>query len=232
MNLLAIETATRQLSVALQVGDRHVSRSARAASGGSEFLLPWIQALLAETGSRFDDIEAIAFGAGPGSFTGLRLACGIAQGLAFGLQRPVIPVGSLAALAIASGEPRVYACLDARMNEVYVAAYEIDALGCHEVLAPRACAPAAAPRPPSEGFFACGDGFAVHDGPLRSALGGCFVAIDATLLPDASAVLTLAEGAPHTAVTAAEAKPIYLRDKVALDVGEQQALRAARLARS
>lgn len=227
MNLLAIETSTRRLSVALQAGDVMFSRSVLAANGGSERILPWIGEVLGEAGLAPSALEAIAFGAGPGSFTGLRLACATAQGLGFGLEIPLIPVGSLAALAVASGQPRVYVCLDARMNEVYVAAYELVAGVWLERVAPCLCRPEMAPRPLSDvEWHGCGDGFATHRLTLLATLDGVLGEIDADALPDAQALLSLARLLPR--VPAAEARPVYLRDKVALNVIEQQALRAGR----
>lgn len=154
MNLLALETATQHLSVALwRDGDCH-ERTAEIANGGSERLLPWVQALLAEADMGFSALDGIAFGAGPGGFTGLRLACGVAQGLACGLGLPVVAVSSLEALAWsawmreqdhgrAQAPARIFACLDARMNEVYCAAYEIREGLPEIVLAPFVAAPQA-----------------------------------------------------------------------------------------
>jgi tRNA threonylcarbamoyladenosine biosynthesis protein TsaB len=178
--------------------------------------LPNVHALLAEAGIKLKMLDGIAFGAGPGSFTGLRLAAGCAQGLAYGPDRPVLGIGTLAALALASGEEKVYACLDARMNEVYVAAY---AQGV-EVMSPVVCPPEQAPLPPGEGWVACGDGFASYPERLPK-----FVRKRPELRPTADAVARLAaprfmrgEGLP-----AAEAQPLYVRDKVALTTAERLA---------
>ena len=128
MNLLALETSTHRLSVALWRDGACLERAEQVANGGSERLLPWVNELLAEAGISLADLDGIAFGAGPGGFTGLRLACGVAQGLAFGLDLPVIGITTLEALAVMAGErdagiEQVFASLDARMNEVYCAAY-------------------------------------------------------------------------------------------------------------
>ena len=103
MLLLGLETATRRISVALWRDGAIVERVADVSSGGSEFLLPWASQLLAEGGFGFSQLDGIAFGAGPGGFTGVRLACGVAQGLAWGLDRPLVPVCTLEALALAAG---------------------------------------------------------------------------------------------------------------------------------
>jgi tRNA threonylcarbamoyladenosine biosynthesis protein TsaB len=205
-----------------------------------------VDRLLAEAGVPLSALDAIAFGAGPGSFTGLRIACGVAQGLALAIDRPVVPVDSLSAMAWASGQGDVIACLDARMGEVYVAAYrvhrrpdEVDRVdgacaSIEQVLAPAVCAPGAVPVPAGHGWSGCGNGFAVHGPSLRARLPG-LVAVDASVQPDARAVAVLGALGLRAgrAVDAALAVPLYVRDKVALDATEQAALRAgAALARS
>jgi len=147
MRLLAFETATRRLSVALWQDGELIERSGEIANGGSERVLPWARELLAEAGITQAQLDGIAFGAGPGGFTGLRLACGVAQGLAWGLDLPVLPVSSLEALALACGEREVWTCLDARMNEVYVAAYRVDGDVVGQLMAPTCLPPAVAPAP-------------------------------------------------------------------------------------
>lgn len=216
MRLLAFETATRRLSVALWDDGSLIERAAELPSGGSEWLLPAMQAMLADAGVSLKTLDGIAFGAGPGSFTGLRLAAGCAQGLAFGLDLPVLGVNSLEALALASGEDKVFACLDARMNEVYVAAYA----GGAPVLSPMVSPPSQVPLPPGEGWIGCGDGFATHADQLPK-----FVRVRADLRPTAAAVARLA--APRFArgegVDAVDAAPLYVRDKVALTTAERLA---------
>ena len=140
MRLLAFETATRHLSVALWQDGEVLERCEVLPNSGGERLLPWVHELLAEASISLPQLDGIAFGAGPGGFTGLRLACGVTQGLAFGMDIPVVPVSTLQALALASGEQFVWTCLDARMNEVYCAAYEVAGGTVHEVSKP-ACSP-------------------------------------------------------------------------------------------
>ena len=216
MRILALETATHRLSIALWQDGRVLERAAELPNGSSEWLLPNVRALLAESGAGLKMLDGIAFGAGPGSFTGLRLAAGCAQGLACGLDLPVLGIGTLAALALAAGERKVYACLDARMNEVYVAAYA-DGI---EAMAPVVCPPAQAPLPPVGDWIGCGDGFASHAESLPA-----FARVRADLRPTAEAVARLA--APRFArgegVSAAGAQPIYVREKVALTTVERLA---------
>lgn len=216
MRLLAIETATHRLAVAYWQDGQVLERAAELPNGSSKWLLPNVHALLAEAGATLSVLDGIAFGAGPGSFTGLRLAAGCAQGLAYGLDLPVLGISTLEALAHASGEPRVYACLDARMKEVYVAAYEDG----RQVMAAQVCPPTQAPRPEGNDWVACGDGLAVY----RELLTG-FARVRPEVRPTACAVASLA--APRLArgegLSAADAQPLYIRDKVALTTAERLA---------
>ncbi len=195
-------------------------------NGGSERLLPWANELLAEAGITLKQLDGIAFGAGPGGFTGLRLACGVTQGLAFGLDLPVVPVGTLAALALVSGDGKVFACLDARMNEVYVAAYQVSGDSVQEIMAPKVGAGETAPLPDGAGWRGAGDGFATpHGEALRQRMGARLDDVDAKVFPTAGAIARLA--APVLArgggVAAAQALPLYVRDKVALTTAERLA---------
>jgi tRNA threonylcarbamoyladenosine biosynthesis protein TsaB len=224
MRLLAFETATRRLSVALWQDGELIERAEELPNGGSERLLPWVHELLAEGGMTLAQIDGIAFGAGPGGFTGLRLACGVAQGLAWGLDRPVLPVSTLEVLALASGKREVWACLDARMNEVYSAAYHVDGDDLTQLMAPVCLPPAVAPAPTLAGLWGVGDGFAAYGDQLlagKPALAG----VCAEVFPTAAAVLRLAAPAfaAGRAGAAAQAQPIYVRDKVALTTAERLA---------
>lgn len=227
MNLLAFESATSRLSVALWCDGVIAETSALVPNGGSERLLPWASELLATADLSLPQLDGIAFGAGPGGFTGLRLACGVAQGLACGLDLPVAPVGSLAALALAAGEGRVLACLDARMNEVYLAAYEVLGDCVTEIMPPKVGAGVTACLPDGDGWRGVGDGFAASHGiALQQRMGERLRAVDVAVFPTASAVARLA--APVLArgdgVDAAQALPFYIRDKVALTTAERLAL--------
>ncbi len=230
MHILAFEASTRRLSVALSCAGALLERAADVPNGGAERLLPWAGELIAEAGITLRQLDGIAFGAGPGGFTGLRLACGVSQGLAFGLDCPVAPVGTLAALALASGESRVLACLDARMNEIYLAAYAVegsatDAVRVTEIMAPIVGAGETACLPESEGWHGAGDGFAVAGSLLGARLGGRLLSADAAASPTAAAVARLATPllASGRGVAAAAAMPLYIRDKVALTTAERKA---------
>jgi tRNA threonylcarbamoyladenosine biosynthesis protein TsaB len=223
MRLLAFETATRRLSVALWQDGALIEKSGMLPNGGSDVLLPWMHELLAQAGISLRQIDGIAFGAGPGGFTGLRLACGVTQGLAFGLELPVVPVSTLAALALTAGAGPVWTVLDARMNEVYGAAYTVSGEDVQELMPPQCAAPAVLPVPTFSGGMAAGDGFAVYGDVLLSRKPESVHRPD--LYPTAAAVARLA--APVLArgegVDAAAAQPIYVRDKVALTTRERLA---------
>ncbi len=141
MRLLAFDTSTHWLSVACGADDAWVQKGEPAGQAHSERLLPLVDAVLAEAGWSLHSLDGIAFGAGPGSFTGVRIACGVAQGLAFGAGLPLVPVPTLEALAQAAwrahAATRIVACLDARMREVYVAAYVRDEGHLRELRRPR-----------------------------------------------------------------------------------------------
>jgi tRNA threonylcarbamoyladenosine biosynthesis protein TsaB len=214
----AFETSTDWCSVALWLDGELRALERRAGHRHGELALPMLDSLLAGARLALADLEAVAFGAGPGAFTGLRIACGIAQGIAFARNLPVYGVSSLEAMAEELGAPRVVACLDARMGEVYYAALERTGAGAWREVIPAQCiAPARAPRPPGEGWVGCGSGFAAY-GDFGLA------AIYPEVHPGAVAVARLA--APRLAagqgVDAALAAPVYLRDKVALTTEERR----------
>jgi tRNA threonylcarbamoyladenosine biosynthesis protein TsaB len=215
MRFAAVETSTEWCSVALWRDGEIACIERRAVNRHSELALPMLEKILLSARLSVQELDAVAFGAGPGSFTGLRIACGIAQGLAFARGIPVLGVSTLEALAEESGASRVIACLDARMREVYYAALEKDGRGWKEVIPALCIAPEAAPRPKGEGWVGAGNGFSLYG---SFGLTHFFQEIH----PTAIAVARLA--APRLAagegVDAALAAPIYVRDKVAFTKAE------------
>jgi tRNA threonylcarbamoyladenosine biosynthesis protein TsaB len=214
MKFAAFETSSEWCSVAISLRGEIAALERRAGHRHSELALPMLEDLLKNVGLGIEKLDAVAFGAGPGSFTGLRIACGLAQGLALARGLPVIGVSSLEAIAQESGESRVVACVDARMREVYYSALEKQG-GPHlrpwrEVIAAQCIAPQAAPLPPGEDWIGAGSGFAVYGNlGLKRVL--------PEVHPTAIAVAQLA--APRLeageGVDAALAAPHYVRDKVA-----------------
>ena len=231
--ILAIETSSELASCALLSGDTVLSRESGGVRTHSQSVLPMVQELLLEAELKLADVDAIAFGAGPGSFTGVRTACGVAQGLAFGAELPVLPLVTLEAMAEAcravSGAAEVLAVLDARMNEVYWAQYRFDG-AWQTVIEPTLSSPdAVAPRMVA-GLAACGNGFAAYPDAF---MGKDFAAqLDAAIVPHARdmARIGAAAFAGGQAVPAAQAQPLYLRNKVAYTSAERQAINAAKAA--
>ena len=224
LNLLALDTSTEYCSVALLRDEELTYRDAHAVQRHSELILPMIEDLLVASGLELGQLDGIAFGAGPGSFTGLRIACGVAQGLAFGAGLPVVPVGTLVALAQEAGAPKVIACLDARMGEIYHAAYRRDGASWTEMAAPGVGPAQSAPMLEGDGWFGCGSGFAVYADALAKRYGGQLNGVAGGLHPHARSIARLA--APVLAdgggVPAEQAAPVYVRDKVALKMHEQR----------
>lgn len=218
MRFAALETSTEWCSVALVLDGEIRSIERRAGARHSELALPLLESLLESCALSVKDLQAVAFGAGPGSFTGLRIACGLAQGIALARGLPVLGVSTLEAMAEECGAQRVVACLDARMREVYYAALERQAGAWREVIPVQCIAPAAAPLPAGDGWVGCGNGFAAHG---QLGLKTVFPEVH----PTAAAVARLA--APRLAagegVDAALAAPLYVREKVALTREELRA---------
>ena len=209
MRFAAIETSTDWCSVAVWSDGEIAALERQAGNRHSELVLPMLQRLLGK-----NKLDAVAFGAGPGAFTGLRIACGLAQGLAFGRGLPLLGISTLEALAQESGATRAVACIDARMREVYYAALEKRAGRWHEVVSAQCVAPQAAPKPAGDGWVGVGSGFEVYLQELNSKVS----MIRSMIHPTAVSVAQLA--APRFAagegMEASQAAPVYLRDKVAL----------------
>lgn len=223
MKILAIDTSGDFCTVALNCDGSVDARQSPRGVQHSAVVLPMVHALLADAGFRITDLDAIAFGEGPGSFTGLRIACGVTQGLALAAELPVLGVNTLLAMAEAADAPRVVACLDARMQEIYHAAYERRDGVWTDVIAPGLYAPDAAPALPGAGWHACGSGFAVYGDVLARRYEGQLQAVDGTIFPHARDIARIARARLERGEgrDAAFAVPSYLRDKVALKTSER-----------
>lgn len=209
--------------MALLRGGELFVEEALAENRHSEMLVPMVRKLLERAHLAATQMDAFGFGQGPGSFTGIRIACGLVQGLAFASHRPVVPVPSLLALAEQSNEGRVIAALDARMGEAYLAAYARSGDDWDEVIAPRLADAAALPPLPGRRWAATGSGFDRHAW-LRHAYRDSVEMRFEGDLPRAGAVARIAARrfARGAGVAAAQAAPLYLRDKVALTAEERR----------
>jgi tRNA threonylcarbamoyladenosine biosynthesis protein TsaB len=250
--VLAIGTSTDWCSVAIQYRDGGRPRAdalcEQAGHEHSRRVLAMADSLLGAAGLSLADVDAIAFDAGPGSFTGLRIGCGVAQGLGFAIGRPLVPVASLEALAYQSlgadgvarrsagaGGAVALAALDARMGEVYCAAYRlrpggVAPLGPIRVLAPLVALDMLRDQAgDAPVLIAVGNAYARHEA-LRDAASARGIPISADPCPRADAIAAIGANrlASGDTVQACDAAPIYVRDKVALDVDEQTRLRAQR----
>lgn len=224
--ILAIDTATELCSVAVLHGDRTIALTEAVGQKHSERVLPLVDAVLRQAGLRMNEIDAFAFGAGPGSFTGLRIACGVVQGLAYAVGRPVVAVGSLRALAARAfaDHPRaasMLAAIDARMHEAYCGVYRND----EEVTEIRAAAleaPGALPAIARETGveLVAGDALAV----FAEVWAGLAVERDPVSRGGGAEIARLARSdfLRGRGVRAAEAMPAYVRDRVALTIDERR----------
>jgi len=228
MRVLAIDTSSDALGVALLSEQGITERSVETARGHAEQILPLIDAVLGEANVRLAQLDGIAAGVGPGTFTGVRISVAVAQGLAYGAGLPVVPITSLEALAypvIEAGADRVIACLDARMGEVYFGCFARDlALGLRTLGSLQVAPPARVYLPSAELYHGIGRGFTAH--PELAALAGISLdARSAAALPSAVdmarlGALRLAAG---QGLDPAALKPEYVRDKVALTEAERRA---------
>jgi tRNA threonylcarbamoyladenosine biosynthesis protein TsaB len=229
---LAVDTATEACSVALSVDGAVHERFEPMQREHTQRLLPMIQAILVEGGTSIARLDGIACGIGPGSFAGLRIGLGVVKGLALARDLPVAGVSSLAMLAQrALREPavaQVAAIIDARMNEVYFGAYRRGADGLAQpLLADRVCSPGEVPALPEGAWLGAGTGWGRHEDVLRAALRADVSRIEPAALPRAAEALVL--GVPvlqsGRGQSADALAPAYLRDRVALTLSEQAALR-------
>ncbi len=229
MNVLVLDTSTEWCSAALWLDGRILARRVLAEQRHSSLLLPMVDELLREAAVGLRQLDGIGYGAGPGSFTGLRIACAVTQGLALGADLPVVGVSTLESIAEQSGAERVLTVLDARMAEVYWAAYRREGEAWRAVSEPQLALPESVAVPAGGDWVGAGNGFAALGEVLRPRLEHALLRIDTTLMPDAAAMAPLAAAAfaRGEGMDAALAAPIYLRDKVALTVDERRARQSA-----
>jgi tRNA threonylcarbamoyladenosine biosynthesis protein TsaB len=215
MKLLAIDTATERCSVALLVDERVIERAMETARGHADVVLPMVDEVLAESGLKLQQLDGLAYGRGPGAFTGVRIAVGVAQGLAYGAKLATVGISNLAAVAQQFAVPgaRILVCMDARMNEVYWCRFEGTADG---LVRPTATERVDRPEAVEAGdaTIFVGTGFGAYP---QLAVGRPGSAVHSTVLPHAREIARLAavelragRGEPPE-----RAQPVYLRDQVA-----------------
>lgn len=231
MKLLALETATEACSVAVLVDGEVHERFEIAPRRHAELTLPWAERLLADCGVAKSQLDAIAVGRGPGAFTGVRLAIALAQGIALALDRPLLPVSTLAALAMRAESnmqgARIIAAIDARMGEVYLGAFAREGEGLRALGDEVVVRPDAADIPGGDGWQGVGTGFAAVDAVLPARLHGRLACFDAAALPHAADVARLGAlmYARGETIAPERVEPAYLRNNVALTIAQQRALR-------
>jgi tRNA threonylcarbamoyladenosine biosynthesis protein TsaB len=223
LKVLALDASTEYCSVALLADGATTSHEVLAGQQHSQFILPMVRQALAEGELSLAQLDGIAFGAGPGSFTGLRIACGVAQGLAFGASLPVAGICTLEALAQEAGGGSIIAALDARMSQIYHAAYEEGPDGWQPVTEPALCFPQDAPPVPPGNWTGCGSGFEMYDQVLRTRYDKSIQRIVSGLRPQARSIaqLALPRFARGEGTDPADAMPLYIRNKVALKEKER-----------
>lgn len=218
MNLLAIDTSGGWYSAALQVG-QHYHACHTLSCGQGKDIMGLIQTLFVEAGVGVGCLDAVAFGRGPGSFTGVRVACALAQGIGMAHDIPLLPVSSLAALAVA--EPvavnMLFAAMDARMGEMYYAAYVRHGLGLRVLIEESIGKPDALPVPRGKCWHGVGSAWASYREPMQASFGQALNTMNAVAEPSAEGVLQLAKLAYEAGevISPEKAAPVYLRNQVA-----------------
>lgn len=238
MKILAVDTATEACSAALYIDGEIREYFEIAPRKHAQLLLPMIDGLMAEAELKPQQLDAIAFGCGPGSFTGLRIATGVMQGIAYGADLPVVPVSTLAAISQACLQKTEYDTLftavDARMGEIYWAVYQRDAEGVARLTGKERVQPATDVDALQLTGYGIGSGWLNYQQQLAARLGEQLIAYDADYLPHAAEIAFLgAIGVQRRqTVPVEQAMPVYLRDKVAKTTAERDALKAARILQS
>ena len=222
LKLLALETSTTACSAALSVNGDVLERYVIAPREHATLILPMIESLLVEADLTVQQLDAVAFGRGPGSFTGVRIGAGVVQGIAFAADLPVVPVSTLAALALGAmgetGERQVMAALDARRSEVYWGCYVLDTHGVPELLgAECVCKPAAVPLPAAGGWIGAGSGWDAYGEIMMPVAGKQILRLLPDIEPRAAAVARLGVDGfcKRQTLPPDAAVPVYLRDSVA-----------------
>lgn len=228
MKLLAVETSTDACSAALFIDGQIEQRFALAPREHTKLILPMIDELMAAAELRPQQLDAVAVSRGPGSFTGVRIAGGVVQGIAFGADLPVVPVSTLAAIAQGFFNQQLdadlaFTAMDARMDEIFWGCFHRNHLGLADLLGSEAVTPAAEVVFPDSPGYGVGSGWAVYQDILSTRLAGLVQGQVSEIWPEAACVAQLAAFgfANGQAVSVEQAMPVYLRDKVAKKQNER-----------
>jgi tRNA threonylcarbamoyladenosine biosynthesis protein TsaB len=229
MKLLAVETATEACSAALAIDDNIIERFELAPRSHTQLILPMIDELMTEAGLSVSQLDGLAFGCGPGSFTGIRIATGVIQGIALGADLPVVRVSTLAAMAQElfdrTDDNVAFTAMDARMNEIFWGVYQRGADGFAELLGQELVTPVSLiDYPVQQSGVGIGSAWAVYATELTERLAGQVNRYESDNLPRAALIARLGVHNFAHAVAVEQAMPVYLRDKVA----QTEAERAAR----
>lgn len=221
MKLLSVDTSTEACSAALLIDNQVIERYRLAPREHSHLILGMIDELLAEASMSASDLDALAFGRGPGSFMGIRIAAGVVQGIAFANELPVVHVSTLRSLAQVAheqtGQDRIITAIDARMGEIYWAAWRRENEGFVEMIEESVCPPEVLSVPADEAWAGAGTGWATYGEVLQASVGDRLTTVLAECYPTAASIARLAVPEVHAGntVQASAAVPVYLRDKVA-----------------
>ena len=233
MKILAVDTATEACSAALYIDGEIAECFEIAPREHTRLLLPMVDRLMAEADLRPQQLDAIAFGCGPGSFTGVRIATGVMQGIAYGADLPVVPVSTLAAISQAclqkTAHDTIFTAVDARMSEIYWAVYQRDTEGYAQLVGEEKVQPALDVDALQLTGYGIGSGWQAYEQVLTECLGGQLIGFDASYLPHAAQIALLgAVGVQRgQTVPVEQAMPVYLRDKVAKTTAEREAQKAS-----
>lgn len=219
--ILAVDTCTETCSAALLHGETMLAECEIAPREHSQKLLPMVESLLVQADLELSDMDAIAFGRGPGSFTGVRIGTAAAQGLALGADKPMVPISTLAAMALQAakrwGDGLVIAAIDARMGEVYIGAYQVQGGDLTCVIDEQVCKPDAWPTelPEHNQLVLVGTGWSAYP-DMQERLTSTIEAVEGAFYPQAEemAELAIKEVDSGNLADAADVEPVYLRDKV------------------
>lgn len=228
MKLLAVETSTDACSAALFIDGEISEKFALAPREHTKLILPMIDELMADAQLRPQQLDAVAVSRGPGSFTGVRIAGGVVQGIAFGADLPVVPVSTLAAIAQDFFNKRqeaelAFTAMDARMEEIFWAVYQRNTLGLAKLVGTEMVTPAGEVVFPDGAGYGVGSGWGVYCSQLAECLGERVQGVEVDVWPRAACIAQLGayDFAHGLAVPVEQAMPVYLRDKVAKKQSER-----------